>query len=48
VVTAVCRLPSDNIVIFAEQMKRLRVIVAAREPRPIDHLQRAWLLDKLG
>ncbi len=34
VVTAICRLPSDNIVIFAEQINRLRSIIAVQEIAP--------------
>jgi hypothetical protein len=30
-VIALCRLPSDNIIVFAEQIDRLRKIVAERE-----------------
>jgi 2-methylisocitrate lyase-like PEP mutase family enzyme len=31
VVTAVCRLPGDNIIVFAEQMKRLRRTIIVRD-----------------
>jgi hypothetical protein len=31
VVTAVCRLPSDNIIVFEEQMERLRQTIVMRE-----------------
>jgi hypothetical protein len=34
VLTAICRLPSDNIIIFAEQMNRLRRIIARRRFAP--------------
>jgi spore coat polysaccharide biosynthesis protein SpsF (cytidylyltransferase family) len=32
VVTAICRLPSDNIIIFSEQINRLRRAFGFREP----------------
>jgi hypothetical protein len=35
VVIALCRLPSDNIVVFADQMSRLRKLIAGRETPPI-------------
>jgi hypothetical protein len=35
VVIALCRLPSDNIVVFADQMSRLRKIIAGRETPPL-------------
>jgi hypothetical protein len=31
VVTAVCRLPSDNIIVFSRQIDRLRSVVAMRK-----------------
>jgi hypothetical protein len=34
VVIAICRLPSDNIIMFAEQIERLQKIIAARNPVP--------------
>jgi hypothetical protein len=34
VVIAICRLPSDNIVIFSEQIGRLRRSISVRELSP--------------
>ena len=34
IVTAVCRQPSDNIIVFCEQIARLRKIIAVREVLP--------------
>lgn len=34
VVIAICRLPSDNIIIFPEQIERMRKIIAGRSPAP--------------
>jgi hypothetical protein len=36
VVVAICRLPSDNIIVFPGQIERLRNIIAAREFGPIE------------
>jgi hypothetical protein len=36
VVIAICRLPSDNIVIFAEQIDRLRRGITVRELIPVE------------
>src|SRR5471030_56801 len=45
VVIALCRLPSDNIVIFADQTKRLRKIIAGRETPPLKHTANLQDLD---
>lgn len=34
IVIALCRLPSDNIVVFPEQIARLRELIARREEMP--------------
>jgi hypothetical protein len=34
VVIAVCRLPSDNIIVFPEQIERMQKIIAGRDPTP--------------
>jgi hypothetical protein len=36
VVIAICRLPSDNIVIFSEQIDRLRRSITVRELIPVE------------
>jgi hypothetical protein len=33
-VIAICRLPSDNIIVFPEQIERMRKIIAGRDPAP--------------
>jgi hypothetical protein len=40
IVVAICRLPQDNIVIFAEQLARLRRLIEEREANPVPH---RWL-----
>jgi hypothetical protein len=44
IVVALCRLPHDNIIIFAEQLTRLRTLIEEREANPILH---RWLLVSL-
>jgi len=34
VVIAICRLPSDNIIVFPEQIERMQKIIAGRDPGP--------------
>ena len=34
VVIAICRLPSDNIIVFPEQIERMQKIIAGRDPVP--------------
>jgi hypothetical protein len=34
IVIAICRLPSDNIIVFPEQIERMRKIIAGRNPAP--------------
>jgi hypothetical protein len=34
VVIAICRLPSDNIIVFPEQIERIRKIISGRNPAP--------------
>jgi|SRR5258708_39359264 hypothetical protein len=36
VVVAICRLPSDNIIVFPAQIERLRKTITARELVPIE------------
>ena len=42
VVTAICRMPSNDVIVFSEQIERLRKIIAVREVMPDDrHTGRA-------
>jgi hypothetical protein len=38
VVVAICQLPSDNIIVFPEQIERLRRVIAVREVVPDEHM----------
>jgi hypothetical protein len=48
VVVAICRLPSDNIIVFPEQIGRLQKLIAAHELVPIEETMVGWIAGSPG